>query len=362
MAKYKICVYAICKNEEQFVDRWMDSVSEADEVVVLDTGSTDNTVQKLKSRGAVVEVEEIKPWRFDVARNKALSLVKDDVDICISIDMDEVIEPGWREKLEEVWEEDTNRLAYNYNWSFDEYGKPATNFYIEKIHDRKNYIWHHPVHEVLKYIGEGIEKKKTTDNITVNHYPDNSKPRSQYLPLLELAVEEDPEDDRNMHYLGREYMFNDRHFDAIKTLHQHLKLERATWKPERAASMRFMGRCYKRLGYIEEAKMWFEKAVMECPTVREGLVELGIFEYEKGEYNIAMQLLKNALMIKERNKTYINENFCWDSTIYDILSICCYNLELYEESYGYVVKALKFDPNNKRIKKNKKLIAKMAKI
>ena len=46
----KICVYAIAKNEEQFVDRWVDSMSEADVIVVLDTGSTDRTVEKLKAR------------------------------------------------------------------------------------------------------------------------------------------------------------------------------------------------------------------------------------------------------------------------------------------------------------------------
>ena len=36
----KIAVYAICKNEESFARRWMESMSEADEVFVLDTGST----------------------------------------------------------------------------------------------------------------------------------------------------------------------------------------------------------------------------------------------------------------------------------------------------------------------------------
>ena len=53
----RIAVYAICKNESQFVDRWMDSMSEADQVVVLDTGSTDDTVERLKKRGAQVTVE-----------------------------------------------------------------------------------------------------------------------------------------------------------------------------------------------------------------------------------------------------------------------------------------------------------------
>ena len=57
----KIVVYAICKDEEQFVDRWMDSMSEADQVVVLDTGSTDGTVEKLRARGAEVTVETVVP-------------------------------------------------------------------------------------------------------------------------------------------------------------------------------------------------------------------------------------------------------------------------------------------------------------
>ena len=46
----KVIVYAIAKNEEKFVDRWVDSMQEADEIIVLDTGSTDKTVEKLKKR------------------------------------------------------------------------------------------------------------------------------------------------------------------------------------------------------------------------------------------------------------------------------------------------------------------------
>lgn len=68
----KIVVYAICKNEEQFVERWMQSMSEADQVVVLDTGSTDNTVQRLRDRGAAVTRETVRTWRFDAARNRSL--------------------------------------------------------------------------------------------------------------------------------------------------------------------------------------------------------------------------------------------------------------------------------------------------
>ena len=45
---YKICVYAICKNESKFINRWLECVKEADYICVLDTGSTDNSVDLLK--------------------------------------------------------------------------------------------------------------------------------------------------------------------------------------------------------------------------------------------------------------------------------------------------------------------------
>ena len=103
MGNYSVCVYAICKDEESFVDRWMDSMSEADRVVVLDTGSSDATVEKLRNQGAEVTVEVISPWRFDTARNRSLELVPEDADICVCTDLDEVFQPGWRERLEEAW-------------------------------------------------------------------------------------------------------------------------------------------------------------------------------------------------------------------------------------------------------------------
>lgn len=71
----KIYVYAISKNEEKFARRWAQSMSEADGIFVLDTGSTDDTVKILKEEGATVSCEQVVPWRFDEARNRSLSLV-----------------------------------------------------------------------------------------------------------------------------------------------------------------------------------------------------------------------------------------------------------------------------------------------
>lgn len=139
MHKYKICVYAICKNESKFVDRWMDAVKEADIVVVTDTGSTDDTVEKLRKRGATVYEETISPWRFDVARNVAMDHIPDDVDICVSNDLDEVFESGWRQKLESAWETCHTRARYLFTWSYSADGSPEKQFAMEKIHRRHDF-------------------------------------------------------------------------------------------------------------------------------------------------------------------------------------------------------------------------------
>ena len=356
--KYKICVYAIAKNEEKFVDRWFNSVKEADYIYVLDTGSTDNTVDKLKELGVVVNQKIIDPWRFDVARNEALKMVKDDIDICVSIDLDEVLLPGWKDELEKIWDENVTRLHYTYNWSLDDNNRPIISFYSDKIHKRNCYEWIHPVHEVLNYIGDSKEIIKTTNNITINHFPDKNKSRSGYLPLLELSVEENPTDDRNMHYLGREYMFYERWNDCIDTLIKHLNLKTATWKDERSASMRFIARSYKKLKRYDEAKMWLDKAMKETPYLRDPYVERALLEYELNNLNETEKYCTEALKIKTHEKTYVNERFSWDETIYDLLSIVKYNKKDYDKSLYYINKALEINPNNKRILKNKELIEK----
>ena len=358
MNKYKIAVYAISKNEEKFVKRWFESVKDADQICVLDTGSTDNTVKLLRENGVKVKIKKIDPWRFDVARNESLEMVDSDVDICICIDLDEILEPNWRFNLENIWEKTTNRLKYNYNWHLDKNDNPLVNFYISKIHDRKNYKWFHPVHETVNYIGTIKENVKVTDDVTVNHYPDNTKSRGSYLPLLELSVKENPNDDRNMHYLGREYMYYGRWNDCIDTLIRHLNLKSATWKDERSASMRFIARSYKNLKRYDEARMWLDKAIEETPYLRDPYVEKALLEYELQNWDeVGLNCLK-ALKIKSHEKTYINEVSSWDYTIYDLLSISNFHQENYLTALDYSNKALKMAKDNKRLINNNKIIKK----
>ncbi len=352
----KICVYAITKNESKFVKRWVESMKEADDIYVLDTGSTDDTVDKLKELGVNVIQKEISPWRFDVARNESLKLVPENTDICVCTDLDEVFEKGWRKEIEKQWTPTATRARYNYNWRLDENNNPLVNFYIEKIHTRNNYKWTHPVHEVLTYLDKNEnENTITLNNITLNHYPDINKSRSSYLPLLELSVKEDPEDDRNMHYLGREYMYYGKWEQSIETLKKHLILPKAAWKDERCASMRFISRCYQNLNDFEQAREWLFKAIEEAPYLRDPYMEMALLEYKQKNYKEVEKFCLKALRINSHQKTYINEIFSWDETVYDLLSISCYYLDKIDYAIYFVDKALEIKPNDPRLIGNKKL-------
>lgn len=352
----KICVYAISKNESNFVNRWVDSMQEADEIYVLDTGSEDDTVELLKKRGVVVKQKIINPWRFDVARNESLKLVPEDADICVCTDLDEVFEPGWRNELEKIWNKDTTRCRYVYNWSLKD-NKPIVSFYYEKIHSRNKFKWIFPVHEVLSH--DGKEVYIQTDKIILNHYPDPTKSRSSYLGLLELSIKENPNSDRNTHYLGREYLYHGKYNEAIDMLIKHTKMPEATWKDEKSASMRFIARCYKKLNRYDEAFMWLDKAIEEAPYLRDPYIEKAFLYYELKDYNNVIKYVNKALKIEINNKTYINEPFTFDSTPYDLLSIAYYNTGKLNLAIKNAKRALKISPSDERIKNNLDIMKKM---
>lgn len=349
----KICVYAISKNEEKFVKRWTESMKEADEIYVLDTGSTDKTVKLLKENNVHVKIKEIIPWRFDIARNESLNLVPLDTDICVCTDLDEVFEKGWRKHLEQAWQKDTTRARYTYNWKLNKNNIPEITFYTDKIHTRNNYTWINPVHEVLS--SSTKENQIIINDIVLNHYPDINKSRKSYLPLLELAVKEEPSNDRNMHYLGREYMYYGYYKKCIKTLKKHLSLKTATWKDERSASMRFIARSYLNLNNFKEAKSYLKKAIQETPYLREPYVERALLAYHEKNYLDIDKYCLKALTITYHPKTYINEVFAWDETIYVLLAISNYYQRKYNYAIYFINKAIKINPTNENLYKNKNL-------
>lgn len=356
----KICVYAICKNEINFVHKWIDSMSEADYIVVLDTGSTDGTYEILKEDPRITRVEQriINPWRFDVARNESLKLVPEDANILFCTDFDELLEPGWGDLIRQSWTEDTWRGKYKYVWSHTDVGNDGVTFVYDKMH-RPGYYWRFAVHEILA-LTDDIQGTITSedghvinygDAIVLHHYPIDIENRN-YLPLLQLRLEENPQEVYSYYLLGREYMMLgfDYFDEAMNLFTQCLSLpDIDTYEVVKFVVLGFMGAISIDRKQHPEAIYYFNKQLEIDVNHREPYVWLGEVYNRLGHYAIAIYYINLALNIVDRHYDWSEQAVVWNEKPYDVLSVAYYNLGDKQKALENVLMALQLSPNDKRL-------------
>jgi len=343
----RVAVYTIALNEEQFVKDWYESAKEADYLLIADTGSSDDTIALGRSLGINIVSISVKPWRFDDARNASLAVIPDDIDYCIALDMDEVLLPGWREELERAHKEGWTRPRYQYTWNWNPDGSPGLQYGGDKIHKRHGYRWKHPVHEVL--VTDRLDETQGWLNLQIHHHADNTKPRSQYMPLLAQSVKEDPTDDRNAFYYARELFFYGQFAEAIEEFKRHLSLPKAVWPPERAASMRYIAKLSE--GFAEQ-ESWLKKAINEAPDRREAYIEISKIYYERGMWEDCLQAAERALEILNKPLEYLCEEFAWGFAPHDYAAIAAFNLGMFDKAVQHGSKAVELSPNDPRLTAN----------
>lgn len=300
----KVAVSTIMLNEPpEFIERWVKSAQDANMMVLVDTGSANDAVECARDLGVVVTQIAVRPWRFDVARNAALAVIPEDIDVVVKVDVDEVLVDGWRDALEDAPPAD--RYSYEYVWNFTPDGEPDVVFAADHTHTRFNWQWRHPVHESLFYTGDN---HPVTVHVpfTIEHRADPLKPRSQYLPLLAQAVNEDPNDDRMAHYYARELFFRGDWTAARTQFVRHLSLPTAVWPAERAQSYRYLA---KMDDYPER---WLLKAAAEAPDRREPWVDLADHWLAHDQPEQAAGYAARALLIRGRVGDYMSEAHAWD--------------------------------------------------
>ncbi len=92
----RLSIGILTKNEARLIGRCIESAAFADEVIVLDSGSTDDTLAIARSLGALVFVSD--DWQgFAVQRNRLLAHVRGDY--IFFLDADEIITPELREEI-----------------------------------------------------------------------------------------------------------------------------------------------------------------------------------------------------------------------------------------------------------------------
>ena len=249
-----VYVCSIAKNEAKHVRRWAESAKDADAIYMLDTGSTDDTVAIAKECGVIVFEKKYDDWSFARARNDLREMLPDHDAWLINMDLDEVFKDGWRDHWKDIPEQ-ANRIRYRYIWNWKADGVPGVEYHGDKLVRRHSHKWVNKVHEVNVTQEGFIETQHFLPGFEIHHHADNTKSRSNYLPLLLEDVEENPNNDRNTYYCARELFFNGRFEESVKLFKRHLVMPESTWGPERAWSMRYLAKMIP-----TEAEHWFLRA------------------------------------------------------------------------------------------------------
>lgn len=343
----KIAVYTIALNEIKHCERWAESVKDADYRIVLDTGSTDGTVEKLRSLGVTVYEQKFTPWRFDVARNSALASVPDDADICISQDMDEFLAPGWRAKMEAVWQQgQTTRLAYTYVFDYRENGA-SDGYRMDKIHARHGYEWRRPVHETV-WSTLGYENVAEDLSIHLNQIQDRTKTtRSNYLPLMAIATAESPNDSQLSFWYGRELMYAGQHEEAVAELKRYLSLETSRWPVERSEAMIYLSKL------SDSSKLeYLQRALICAPERRQVWLELARYYYANQDWHGLLWTCGSGLEKSRKDNSYLDHADAWGNQLYDFGSIAAANLKWYNKAAEWCQSAINIQPNDDRLRAN----------
>jgi glycosyltransferase involved in cell wall biosynthesis len=344
--KLKIVIYTIALNEAHHVERWCNSAKDADLLVVADTGSTDDTAERLSAAGVQVHRIAIRPWRFDDARNACLALLPADADVCISLDMDEFMLPGWRQAVESAWTPGTTRLFHNFAPNYDGLEASTLTMQKSKIHARWGYRWKRIVHEDL-HPTDPHKKHSMIDTLLVGQIQDLTKNRSNYLPMLEQAHGEDPNDSQVCFWLARDLMYTGLHERSAGRFKAYLDIPTSTWPDERSEAMRYLARVEP-----ERKREWLQKAIAEAPYRRELWLDLSEFFHAEQNWLDLFWACVSGIEKTRRTGSYLDEPVAWGYRLYDLAALACSHLGLIDQAIMWGATALDFIPNDPRLTNN----------
>lgn len=340
--KPKIAVYTIAKNEEKFVDRWANSNKEADLRLVCDTGSTDQTIEKLKSHNVQVQSICVLPWRFDTARSTALNLLPADIDICIWQDLDEELHSGWRGLLEQHWYPGIDIINHRFrhnggNW-----------IWHSKIHTRHGCWWTGAVHETLRWNKQACEIY--IDELRLDEHQDVGKSRGSYLPLLLKKIREGDQNWRTRYFLSDEYHRSGDLQQAIITRKESYDLcdEGSDVK---AYTARNLARLYVKISDKDNAMRWF-KIATDHSNQRENWYALCNYYHQLQDWDSSFICAKRALSDNTPRQGFTYESDAWNSKIYDLAALSSFYLGIKKQAIEWGRRAVELNPNDQRLKKN----------
>nr|WP_315034687.1 glycosyltransferase family 2 protein [uncultured Chryseobacterium sp.] len=295
----KISLCLIVKNEEAVLGRCLESAAKfADEIIIVDTGSTDKTKEIAEQfTDKIFDFEWIND--FSAARNFAFS--KAVMDYQMWLDADDVVpEKSVKEinELKKSLKDNVEIVTMKYVLSFDQNNNPAFLSTRERLFKRsKNYQWIDPVHECIPLIGN----LQYTD-IEIWHKKTRSEELSTRNIDIYKALEEKGQDfsARQLYYYARELKDHNETSKAIICYEKFLDLG-SGWGEDIITSCHQLAIEYKKLGVREKIlPVLFKSFEYDVPRP-DICCELGYYYKEEQNYNQAFKWFDLATKLPVSN-------------------------------------------------------------
>jgi glycosyltransferase involved in cell wall biosynthesis len=330
--KTNICLNMIVKNEVKVLPRLIRSVKDyIDYYVIVDTGSTDDTIalirREMASYGIEGEVHE-RPWvNFGVNRQQALelALAADKADYLLFIDADEelrVSDPKFYEKLE-----------------------PGVTYEIEKHQDELRYAVHHlvnvragryrwegPAHNYLVELEAPPRWEVRKDVWIIFHQAEGAKSHGvtqeeKFLRdarLFEAELSRNPDDARSQFYLAQSYRDAEQFERALEAYKKRASMENG-WDEERFIAQLEAGRLCMRLEKSEAVVLSELLAAYALrPTRAEPLYELACYYRRKEAWPMATLFAKAGVQTPRPNDRLFVFDSIYAWRLLDELAVAAY--------------------------------------
>lgn len=290
MPTISLCM--IVKNEEKHIARCLESVAElVEEIIIVDTGSTDRTVEIVSDYTTNVYSY---PWKDDFADARNYSFSKASMDYCMWMDADDILEETEKDKfiqLKNSLSKDIDIVMMKYNTSFDEAGKPSFSYFRERwIRNDAKYRWTGAVHEVIPPNGKVIYS-----DIGISHKKMEAGDPDRNLRIYQKLIAEGKSlEPRHQYYYGRELYYHKQYKEAVSVLEQFLPLAEG-WIENKIEACSICAKCYYQLGQEEAALNTLVRSMSYDLPRAELCCEIGKHFLERGNYQNAIYWYETAL-------------------------------------------------------------------
>lgn len=238
----KISLCMIVKDEEAVLSRCLDNAKNvADEIILVDTGSTDKTVEIAKRYTKKIYSF---PWRDDFAAARNFAFSKGTGDYLLWLDADDVILPEQLARFHALKE---RLIKEQPDVVMCPYQTGGTVFSRERFLRREtHFIWRGRVHECIAPRGKILRS-----DFTVTHLS-SDKPRGERnLRIYQKWAAEEPLCGRDLFYYGRELYYHRLYTEAVAILTKMLNGE--GWHVNKIEACKILSKCYRALGDRDSA-------------------------------------------------------------------------------------------------------------